>query len=63
VPDEQNSSIWQSSAKCCGKDPSIFFHPEGERGAARKRRRRLAKAICMTCPVIDMCRQFFTGPG
>ena len=58
-----DSPTWQSSAKCCGKDPTIFFHPEGERGAARKRRQRMAKAICMTCPVLDMCRQYSLAQG
>ena len=34
---------WQLQAACRGKDPNIFFHPEGERGAARER--RIAAAV------------------
>jgi WhiB family redox-sensing transcriptional regulator len=46
---------WQLSARCRGLDPEIFFHPEGERGAARLARERTAKAVCATCPVIAEC--------
>jgi WhiB family redox-sensing transcriptional regulator len=35
----------------------LFFHPEGERGSARRRRAEAAKAICATCPVIKECRE------
>ena len=47
---------WQLSARCRGEDPAIFFHPEGERGKARQRRARKAKAICAQCPVAALCR-------
>jgi WhiB family redox-sensing transcriptional regulator len=48
---------WQLAARCRGEDPSIFFHPDGERGRARKRRQRRAKDICAECPVAAQCRQ------
>jgi WhiB family transcriptional regulator, redox-sensing transcriptional regulator len=47
---------WRLSARCRGEDPSLFFHPEAERGAARKARQRKAKAICADCPVTAECR-------
>jgi WhiB family redox-sensing transcriptional regulator len=47
---------WQLSARCRGQDPGLFFHPENERGHARTRRLRRAKAICAQCPVAALCR-------
>ncbi|MEI7779533.1 MAG: WhiB family transcriptional regulator [Actinomycetes bacterium] len=46
---------WQISAACRGLDSSVFFHPEGERGPARRRRASAAKEICSTCPVQAAC--------
>ena len=46
---------WQMRAACRGEDPSLFFHPEGERGPAREGRDAAAKAVCATCPVIAQC--------
>lgn len=46
---------WQYQGACRNEDPEAFFHPEGERGAARARREANAKAICATCPVIAQC--------
>ena len=34
----------------------MFFHPEGERGPARRNRDQAAKAVCRTCPVLTQCR-------
>ena len=48
---------WQNQGKCREADPTLFFHPEGERGSARRKRAEAAKAICATCPVIDACRE------
>ena len=48
---------WQLDASCRDADPTLFFHPEGERGAARRNRDTAAKAICATCPVIHQCCQ------
>ena len=46
---------WQLRGLCRGKDSSLFFHPEGERGAARSSREEAAKEICMNCPVRISC--------
>jgi WhiB family transcriptional regulator, redox-sensing transcriptional regulator len=48
---------WQLRGLCRGKDSSLFFHPEGERGAARNSREVAAKEICMNCPVRISCAQ------
>ena len=46
---------WQLRGLCRGKDSSLFFHPEGERGAARSSRETAAKEICLNCPVQITC--------
>jgi WhiB family redox-sensing transcriptional regulator len=46
---------WQLEARCRDADPSMFFSPEGERGQARTRRQRRAKAICAQCEVAAKC--------
>jgi WhiB family redox-sensing transcriptional regulator len=46
---------WQLLAACRGQDSSLFFHPEGERGAARRDRELHAKTICAGCPVRQEC--------
>ena len=46
---------WQMAGACRGEDPSLFFHPEGERGPARENREAAAKAVCATCPVLAEC--------
>jgi WhiB family redox-sensing transcriptional regulator len=48
---------WQFDGACRDADQDLFFHPEGERGSARRRRAEAAKAICATCPVITQCRE------
>lgn len=48
---------WQLEGSCRGMDSAFFFHPDGERGPARARREARAKAVCQSCPVLDMCRQ------
>jgi WhiB family redox-sensing transcriptional regulator len=47
---------WQYDGACRDAEPAVFFHPEGERGAARRRRAEAAKAICSRCPVLVECR-------
>ncbi len=48
---------WQLQGSCREADPTLFFHPEGERGPARRNRDAAAKAICATCPVMAQCRE------
>ena len=47
---------WQLLAACRGVDSSLFFHPEGERGPARRERDASARDICASCPVLQECR-------
>ena len=42
---------------CRTVDPSLFFHPEGERGPARRERDAAAKQVCGSCPVLRECRK------
>jgi WhiB family transcriptional regulator, redox-sensing transcriptional regulator len=46
---------WQLAGSCRRLDTALFFHPDGERGPARARRERSAKAICRECPVRAQC--------
>lgn len=48
---------WQLHGACRDADPRLFFHTDGERGAARRDRDAAARAICATCPVIEQCRR------
>ena len=48
---------WQLLGSCRDADPRLFFHPEGERGPARRERDASAKRLCETCPVLDACRE------
>ncbi|MEP7160491.1 MAG: WhiB family transcriptional regulator [Dermatophilaceae bacterium] len=48
---------WQFQGLCRTVSPDMFFHPEGERGAARRRRDERAKTVCLQCPVLLQCRQ------
>lgn len=48
---------WQLHGACRGKDSALFFHPEGERGAARAARETSAKAVCAACPVVKACAE------
>ena len=48
---------WQLEGACRSVAPETFFHPEGERGPARRNRDAEAKAVCLTCPVLRECRE------
>ena len=48
---------WQFEGACRDVEETLFFHPEGERGSARRRRAEAAKAVCSTCSVIKECRE------
>ena len=47
---------WQLEGSCRRENPDVFFHPEGERGPARRNRDSAAKAVCLGCPVLTQCR-------
>ena len=47
---------WQLLGSCRGEDTELFFHPEGERGPARRNRDAAAVAVCSACPVVQACR-------
>jgi WhiB family redox-sensing transcriptional regulator len=47
---------WQLDGACTDVDPTMFFHPEGERGPARRQRDADALAVCAACPVVSACR-------
>lgn len=49
---------WQRHGACRGMDVEGFFHPDGERGSARRARDEHAKEVCARCPVIDPCRRW-----
>lgn len=48
---------WQLQGACRVENPDVFFHPEGERGSARRRRDEAAQRVCMGCPVLTECRE------
>jgi len=48
---------WQLDGSCRAVSPEVFFHPEGERGLARRSRDDAAKQVCLGCPVIRQCRE------
>ncbi|MHA4854481.1 WhiB family transcriptional regulator [Rhodococcus sp. MSC1_016] len=56
VPSEDWS--WRIDAACGGGKRSVFFSPDGERGAARARREARARRICQACPVLAACRDY-----
>jgi len=49
---------WQEVGACRQADPTLFFHPQNERGLARARRDRAAKAVCAACEVRIECADY-----
>ncbi len=49
---------WQEVGACREADPDLFFHPQNERGLARVRRDRSAKAVCSRCSVRVECADY-----
>ena len=49
---------WQEIGACREADPELFFHPQNERGLARLRRDRAAKAVCAGCNVRIDCADY-----
>lgn len=55
LPARRDSYPWQLDAACRGMNTELFFHPAGERSAARKTRIDQATTICRICPVATQC--------
>lgn len=49
---------WRGMALCRTADPDLFFHPDEERGTARRIRQQRARQVCSECPVLEACRAF-----
>ena len=49
---------WQEHGACRSADPTLFFHPQNERGSARRSRDLAAKAVCASCPVRIECADY-----
>jgi WhiB family transcriptional regulator, redox-sensing transcriptional regulator len=49
---------WQMEGACRAVSPSLFFSPEGERGARKAFRERTAKAVCASCRVVEVCAAY-----
>jgi WhiB family redox-sensing transcriptional regulator len=49
---------WQDHGACREVEDSLFFHPPNERGLARIRRDRAAKAVCARCQVRIECADY-----
>ncbi|MCV7252841.1 WhiB family transcriptional regulator [Mycobacterium hackensackense] len=61
--DRSGTGDWRNRARCRDSDPDLFFHPDGERSQARRRRLALAREICTTCPVKWECAGFALDNG
>jgi WhiB family transcriptional regulator, redox-sensing transcriptional regulator len=49
---------WQGAGACRSVGWTLFYSPDGERGSRKRRRERAAKAICATCPVVEVCAAY-----
>lgn len=50
---------WHALGACRDVDAETaanFYHPDGERSTTKERRAAKAKAICIACPVREICR-------
>jgi WhiB family redox-sensing transcriptional regulator len=50
--------FWQDHGACKTADPTLFFHPQNERGTSRMKRDRAAKVICAGCTVRMECADY-----
>lgn len=48
---------WTQQAACKG-ETRHFFAPHGEQAEAREKREAVARSICVTCPVLPICREY-----
>ena len=53
------SEGWDQEARCRNEDAALFFGPNGfEPKRERLAREAAAKAICRTCPAVEVCRDY-----
>lgn len=57
VPDDVRWN-WQDHGACRSVDPTMFFHPQNERGSSRLARERRAKRVCAECTVRLECADY-----
>ena len=57
VPDDVRWH-WQDHGACREADPTVFFHPQNERGTSRLARDRAAKRVCAACTVRLECADY-----
>ena len=55
-PHEDYLRPWQDDAACRGDQGAWFFPADAEQRRVRIRREARAKAVCLNCPVMQMCR-------
>src|SRR6266511_2216825 len=58
LAEEPGFWAWRLEAACGGLPSSVFFSPDGERWAARRRRERAAKLVCAGCRVRERCADY-----
>jgi WhiB family redox-sensing transcriptional regulator len=46
---------WHRRAQCREMPSEVFYPPDNEKGARRRRREQRAKCICLQCPVRGEC--------
>jgi WhiB family redox-sensing transcriptional regulator len=49
---------WRGEAACRSLDTDLFYHPEGERGAAKANRDSAAKEVCSKCMARIACLEY-----
>lgn len=61
---EVSADGWETTAKCRSHDPALFFGPnQFEPKRERLEREAEAKAICRTCPALQLCREYALSSG
>lgn len=60
---EPIDTSWHERGACREADDTLFFHPEGESGAAKEQRISAAKEVCAGCSVRALCRDYALSSG
>lgn len=55
TPGRRAGLDWEELAACRGQT-ALFFPAHAERPEARERREAQARALCLSCPVLEQCR-------